>query len=169
MSGAVVFDGSEDENWEKAFVPINVETIRFKIRVTLEAYANRPNGMCNNNTFYLDKLNTDLPNCGLSMDRFYYTISKSEIPNYSEISDFKEWLKTHNIVIVYQLATPTTQPIPPETLAILRALKSNTGVTNVVCNAPVSFDYEQSLQIVIQNIWKAIGQTNANILLGDNQ
>lgn len=67
--------------------------------------------------------------------------------------------------IVYVLQTPTTQPIPAETLQQLQALKTYTGVTNFICNAAVSFKYEQSIQIVIQNILNQINQTNANLLL----
>ena len=160
----VTFDGSEDENWKEDFVSSNVETIRFSIKVTLEAYATRPKGMCNNNTFYLYGLNTDLPNCGLSWYYFYYTISKSEIPNYSEISDFKEWLKTHNIVIVYQLATPTEQDIPAETLEALQALKTFNGVTNIFCNAPVSAQYEQSVQIVMNKILEQLNKLQTQTL-----
>ena len=77
----------------------------------------------------------------------------------------KEWLKSNPITIVYPLAEPTTDPIPSETLQQLQTLHVYTGITNFNCNAPVSFQYEQSLQIVIQNIWNAINQIKANILL----
>lgn len=84
------------------------------------------------------------------------------------VEDFKAFIQ--EMVVVYLLATPTETPIPQEQLQMLRSLYTYNGVTNFLCNAPVSFDYEQSLQIVIQNIWNAIGQTNANILLnGGNQ
>ena len=85
------------------------------------------------------------------------------------VEQLNTWLQSNPITVVYVLQTPTEIPIDPEQLAMLRALYTYTGVTNFLCNAPVSFDYEQSLQIVIQNIWNAIGQTNANILLGGNQ
>ena len=82
----------------------------------------------------------------------------------------KQLYASDNPLYVVVVVTPTEIPIPQEQLAILRALYTYNGVTNFLCNAPVSFDYEQSLQIVIQNIWNAIGQTNANILLnGGNQ
>lgn len=81
------------------------------------------------------------------------------------VQQIKEWLKSNPITIVYPLAEPTTEPIPSETLQQLKALQVYTGITNFNCNAPVTFQYEQSLQIVIQNIWNAINQTNANLLL----
>lgn len=74
------------------------------------------------------------------------------------------------LIFNFAVTTPTKIPIPQEQLQMLRALYTYNGVTNFLCNAPVSFNYEQSLQIVIQNIWNAIGKTNANILLnGGNQ
>ena len=84
------------------------------------------------------------------------------------VENFKTFIQ--EMVVVYLLASPTEIPINPIQLAILKVLYTYNGVTNFLCNTPVSFDYEQSLQIVIQNIWNAIGQTNANILLnGGNQ
>lgn len=85
------------------------------------------------------------------------------------VEQLREYLQQNPITIVYVMETPIEIPIPQEQLQMLRSLYTYNGVTNFLCNAPVSFNYEQSLQIVIQNIWNAIGQTNANILLGGNQ
>lgn len=81
----------------------------------------------------------------------------------------KQLYVSENPLYVVVVVTPTEIPIDPEQLAMLRALYTYTGVTNFLCNAPVSFTYERSLQIVINNLENAIGQTNANILLGGNQ
>ena len=100
---------------------------------------------------------------------------RTESNRFNDVDEFREWLNSINtednpLIVVYATTTPTEMPIPQEQLAILRALYTYNCVTNFLCNAPVSFNYEQSLQIVIQNIWNAIGQTNANILLnGGNQ
>lgn len=85
------------------------------------------------------------------------------------VEQLNTWLQSNPITVVYVLQTPTETPIPQEQLQILRALYTYNGVTNFLCNAPVSFTYERSLQIVINNLENAIGQTNANILLGGNQ
>lgn len=76
-----------------------------------------------------------------------------------------EFINNSNLIISCASANPTETPIPQEQLAMLRALYTYNGVTNFLCNAPVSFTYERSLQIVINNLENAIGQTNANILL----
>lgn len=85
------------------------------------------------------------------------------------VEQLNTWLQSNPITVVYVLQIPTVTPIPQEQLQILRALYTYNGVTNFLCNAPVSFTYERSLQIVINNLENAIGQTNANILLGGNQ
>lgn len=76
-----------------------------------------------------------------------------------------EFINNYNLIISCPSATPTETPIGPEQLQMLRALYTYNDVTNFLCNAPVSFTYERSLQIVINNLENAIGQTNANILL----
>jgi hypothetical protein len=76
-----------------------------------------------------------------------------------------EFINNYNLIISCPSATPTETPIDPEQLQMLRALYTYNDVTNFLCNAPVSFTYERSLQIVINNLENAIGQTNANILL----
>lgn len=75
------------------------------------------------------------------------------------------YLTELGVIFNFAVTTPTEIPIDPIKLAILRALYTYTGITNFLCNAPVSFTYERSLQIVINNLENAIGQTNANILL----
>lgn len=85
------------------------------------------------------------------------------------VEQLNTWLQSNPVTVVYVVQTPTEIPIDPEQLAMLRALYTYNGVTNFLCNAPVSFTYERSLQIVINNLENAIGQTNANILLGGNQ
>ena len=87
----------------------------------------------------------------------------------NSLDEFKQWLDENNVYMLIPLATPTEIPIPQEQLAMLKALYTYTGVTNFLCNARVSFTCERSLQIVINNLENAIGQTNANILLGGNQ
>lgn len=113
--------------------------------------------------WYTDKINI-ISGDNNSKDAYYANVDGSITTKEDFLALFE-----NDVELVYILETPTETPIDPEQLAMLRALYTYNGVTNFLCNAPVSFDYEQSLQIVIQNIWNAIGQTNANILLGGNQ
>lgn len=100
--------------------------------------------------------------------QYIYYSKVIESYNGEEVGD--NWISTTGelstgATVVYFVSDPTTEAIPAETLQQLQELHTYTGVTNFICNAPVSFQYEQSLQIVIQNIWNAINQTNANLLL----
>lgn len=114
--------------------------------------------------WHTDKINI-ISGDNNSKDAYYANVDGSITTKEDFLALFE-----NDVELVYILEAPTETPIDPEQLAMLRALYTYNGVTNFLCNAPVSFDYEQSLQIVIQNIWNAIGQTNANTLLnGGNQ
>lgn len=81
------------------------------------------------------------------------------------IDEIKQWLDEINgLNIVYQLATLTEQDIPAETLEALQALKTFNGVTNIFCNAPVSAQYEQSVQIVINKILEQLNSLQTQTL-----
>lgn len=125
------------------------------------SWSNGKIGMCTNGTqVYLKFDNETL---GITDDTPLEE-KRTAFANY-----LKQLYASENPLYVVVVVEQTEIPIDPTQLAILRALYTYNGVTNFLCNSDVSFDYEQSLQIVIQNIWKAIGQTNANILLGGNQ
>ena len=125
---------------------------------------NALDGICN--IAFVGAINPfpDKPTVTLGQGNTYAYFTKI-FDSQKTVQEIKDWLQSNPITVVYQLATPVTQAIPAETLQQLQALHTYTGVTNFICNAPVSFQYEQSLQIVIQNIWNAINQTNANLLL----
>lgn len=81
------------------------------------------------------------------------------------IDEIKQWLdEISGLNIVYQLATPTEQDIPAETLEALQALKTFNGVTNIFCNAPVSAQYEQSVQIVMNKILEQLNKLQTQTL-----
>lgn len=81
------------------------------------------------------------------------------------VDEIKQWLdEISGLNIVYQLATPTEQDIPSETLEALQALKTFNGVTNIFCNAPVSAQYEQSVQIVMNKILEQLNSLQTQTL-----
>lgn len=169
----VVFDGSTDENmsvFQQSFLENTV-------RINIAQFTNIEEYQVSDTLkqiFMSDKLKF-VYNAALDDEHFFFQngvvifLNKNRL-NSLDVSGVREFLSQNPITIYMLRKTPTEIPIPQEQLAILRALYTYNGVTNFLCNSDVSFDYEQSLQIVIQNIWKAIGQTNANILLnGGNQ
>lgn len=79
------------------------------------------------------------------------------------VQQLNTWLQSNPITIVYVVKTQTEISIQQEQLQMLRNLYTYTGVTNFLCNAPVSFAYERSLQIVINNLENALNTNALNI------
>lgn len=156
--GTIVYDGSNDEWWSA--YPLKKG---FTIQLAKLKSGTAVKGWCDK--FVVKDNITYETGIILGLDNNYLYIAgvNDIIPTVEEL---KTWLSQNPITVVYPLVFPTETPIPQEQLAMLKALYTYTGVTNFLCNAPVSFTYERSLQIVINNLENAIGQTNANILLG---
>lgn len=81
------------------------------------------------------------------------------------VEQLNTWLQSNPVTVVYVLATPTETPINEEQLQMLRSLYTYTGVTNFLCNAPVSFNYEISQQINRQNVENRLKALEAKLLL----
>ena len=159
---------TRDMNWIIAQSEDTSQPIWFKARTNFKFYTSYNNIIGNSNYFVQANPYSNYTNCACIIAALKEI--RVRINEIQDLEEFKTWLDNNEVYFLAPLATPTEIPINPIQLAILRALYTYNGVTNLLCNAPVSFDYEQSLQIVIQNIWNAIGQTNANILLnGGNQ
>lgn len=63
------------------------------------------------------------------------------VSNISEVEDFKSWLQNNNIIIYYELVTPTEEDIPTDLLNQLRALKTYYPVTFVQFSKEKVFPY----------------------------
>lgn len=155
MSGAVVLDGSPDEVWGNYSVKNGF--VLAQSGMTKGLYLK---GWCNKFITQSSSSATTGVIFGSGTQDIYF-VNVNDIA--TTVDEWKQWLSENPITVVYQLATPTTQPIPQETLDILRKLRSNKGVTNVISNVPISFDYEQDVNIVIQNIWNAINNNTLSI------
>ena len=156
--GTIVYDGSNDEWWSA--YPLKKG---FTIQLAKLKSGTAVKGWCDK--FVVKDNITYETGIILGLDNNYLYIAgvNDIIPTVEEL---RTWLSQNPITVVYPLVFPTETPIPQEQLQMLRSLYTYTGVTNFLCNAPVSFTYERSLQIVINNLENEIRQTNANILLG---
>lgn len=108
-------------------------------------------------TWYTDKLNV-ISGDSASKNVFYANVSSEIITPEQFLSLFE-----NNVEFGFALEIPTEQPIHQEDLQKLKALKNYTGVTNILCNAPVSFNYEQSLQIVINKLINKVGANTISV------
>lgn len=146
MSGAVIFDGSEDEKWRlNASYPntvfITANNLKTKSPILCSAYSMLTNA---------SELNT--------ADYGIYLGQQINIKNkdISSVEEFKELLKQNPITVVYPLATPIEIPITEEDLAKLKSLKTEQGVTNIFVGGEVKptieARYPRDLALVQQQL-----------------
>lgn len=161
----VTFDGSEDEAWGE-YSNENSGYEGFLIQRLDMKVANRQSGFC-------DKLNISVDPGGSAnlysvwlgvFNNYIYIPYANTFAGTTNATEFRTWLATNNLQFIYPLATPTEQDIPAETLEALQALKTFNGVTNIFCNAPVSAQYEQSVQIVMNKILEQLNKLQTQTL-----
>lgn len=154
MSGEVVFDGSDDEAW-RLYAGQN----GFYILLNDMMVGRGQQGFCDK-----FKVVSSASLTGIVLGQGNNYLYVTQVDTYATtIEEWKTWLSQNPITVVYPLATPIEIPIAPEQLQMLRSLYTYTGITNFLCNAPVSFTYERSLQIVINNLENAVNTNALNI------
>lgn len=78
--------------------------------------------------------------------------------DYTTVADFKSWLSTHNTIVYYVLATPTSTEITDTTLISQLEEISKTlsyqGQTNITSNTIALFDVEayQSTKLILEDL-----------------
>lgn len=77
--------------------------------------------------------------------------------SYTDASSFKSAMTSHGATLVYELATPTEEDIPSETLTTLRELmtyypSTSVSITSEEINGSATFDYPLNLQSFISNV-----------------
>jgi hypothetical protein len=102
------FDGSSDETWV-----YDSESLRFVIPIgdSLEYQNKRIPVVCNRGVFKATGVDVGTTFIGDS-HKFYYTPSR----DITTKEAFKTWLQTHNLVVEYELATPTTEEFKVPTI-----------------------------------------------------
>lgn len=122
MSGAVVFDGSDDELWR-----LYASRNGFYIQLNDMMIGRAHQGFCDE-----FKIVSDISLIGIILgqgNNFLYVI---QVNSYATtIEEWKTWLSQNPIAVVYPLVSPTEIPIPPENLEKLKSLKTNAGVNNI--------------------------------------
>ena len=100
----VVFDGSSDEVWTTTDDNLE-DVLRFKILHGSKSV--NYNGVCNRFPYVANYFaNTEHFYC--DADSIVIFIKKSRLST-QDVAGFKTWLSTHNTVVEYELATPTTE------------------------------------------------------------
>lgn len=157
----ITFNGSEE--WKTYNNPSSDTCISFTLLYNEKWVSNK--FMCNAFEIQISVSDSEGIACfNATICQFVITIQKSRLSTL-DVDGFKQWLSTNNVNVVIRLATPTEIPIDPTQLAMLRVLYTYNGVTNFLCNAPVSFSYEISQQINKQNVENRLKALEAKLLL----
>lgn len=120
----LTFDGSEDEDWVLSPVAESIYCYRIELS-DAKRFAGINNTLLCNRGFYIS--DSAVGSCftylytGAISDPSFYFIPEQSIES---VAQFKEYLVTNNLKLVYLLATPTFEPLPEEIQAQYKALKS---------------------------------------------
>ena len=152
--GVITFDGSDDED-------IRLSPPDGSRRVYLYMFRNsilsieHINPYCKSNMFKFTNLWADGV---MSHNHLFYVSDTNIYVSYNEITslnDFKTWLNKNPITVVYQLATPTEEPLPSDLQTLLQSLKSYYPQTNIMFDTEVepyiNFDYKLNLKSWIED------------------
>lgn len=152
--GVITFDGSDDEDIRLSPPDGSRHVYLYTFRNSILSIENI-NPYCKSNMFKFTNLWTD----GImSHNHLFYVSSTNIYVSYNEITslnDFKTWLNQNPITVVYQLATPTEEPLPPDLQSLLQSLKSYYPQTNIIWDTEVkpyiNFDYKLNLKSWIED------------------
>lgn len=152
--GVVTFDGSDDEDIRLSPPDGSRRVYLYLFRNSILSIENI-NPYCKSNMFKFTNLWTDGV---MSHNHLFYVSSTNIYVSYNEITslnDFKTWLNKNPITVVYQLATPTEEPLPSDLQTLLQSLKSYYPQTNIIWNTEVepyiNFDYKLNLKSWIED------------------
>jgi hypothetical protein len=110
----IVFDGSSDENW-------SINTSTHLLTVTVSDLGAKPKTAAISNMYENHTINAswdELANGQFSMHPSNSTTIGLIDNNFSGLEAWKTYLSSHNLEIVYELTTPTTETITPTNLPI---------------------------------------------------
>lgn len=108
--GRLEYDGGEDEDW----------TVNSGNRMTVDLGFSFPKArrfvLCNRGVFAA--LGNEIGTSFIYSHSFYYT----PYPQYLAISEFKTWLQTNPLDVIYQLLSPTVEELPENVQTELNGL-----------------------------------------------
>ncbi len=130
----VVFDGSDDENWQIE------STNNFYSNIVIQNSKSSSLVLCN----YQKSINKGLgesENCFISTSKKFNF--QSDTINHT-VADFKNWLSTHNLIVEYELAEPETVSYTAEQQETWNKIKNLTlfeGVNHISSDANMVLKY----------------------------
>lgn len=142
--GFKTYDGSDDENWLMAKTSGDI-TIRF--RILDDTFSDDTQNVWCNRFKNRGGAHTDTEYCLEASGAFYANIEKSRLET-EEPTGFKNWLKNHELIVIYELATPTEEPLSPEAQKALHSIMATDEQTELTI-VGVPADAEISNQFLL--------------------
>jgi hypothetical protein len=148
--GKVVYDGSENWTYYNHYLQTSLTggidwTGSVAPQGLCDKYICRSRYYIINTTFKKDK--------SISLGASFLALYDS---NFTDVTSFKTWLSTHNIIVYYQLATPTTEEITesnyPTLYNQLNAIKLFEGTNHITVTNESGLDVE--FDVVYYKDWK---------------
>lgn len=157
--GTQIFDGRSEQKW---FAVLNNDGVNHRnVSSFIKAVA-KANGevLCTAFT-KVDGVVNSFPGFKIAGDASL--ISYSEDFNTSDVSLWTTYLAEYPMTVVYELATPTWEPLPSATQSALNALTTYTGTTHVTITAggpepDVGLGYVQDTRAVIADLQVQINE-----------
>lgn len=121
-TGRIEFDGSSDENW--ILNSATEERMRFCINVVGADGGSTQECLCNRAIY---GASNDTGICFFTSGRFYINAD----PSISSLELWRQYLPTHELDVIYQLATPIEYDLTNEQVEQFKKLKSYYGTTYI--------------------------------------
>ena len=128
----VVFDGSDDEYWEK-------EEARFSISIS-NVIPNRFSKAINNALFTTDSLVTDDQYDSYAIINGWGGINKlylRDINKFTTLAGLKQYLQQNPVTVVYELATPQYEPIDYNPFTVYSDVAHISNNSTIPCNMTI--------------------------------
>lgn len=121
-TGRIEFDGSSDENW--ILNSATEERTRFHINVVGAVGGSTQECLCNR-AIYGTTNDTDI--CFFTSGQFYINVD----PSINSLELWRQYLPTHELDVIYQLATPIEYDLTNEQVEQFKKLRSCYGTTYI--------------------------------------
>lgn len=125
--GFKTYDGSDDENWNIIY---NEENNVYNIYIADMKNDGKRGLLVPNNYFYNNEYGYALHSSYISSSGNYNIIISPDM-NIDTVQEWKDWLKTHTMYCVYELATPTEEPLSPEAQKALHSIMATDEQTEL--------------------------------------
>ena len=130
----VAFDGSDDELWF-AYDDVIFQSIKI-LNASMPIWGNINKQKSSH--FYVGYAEGDGDDCFSINNNGMLSIRYNSV---TTLEDFKTWLQSNPVTVVYKLAEPTETPLTAEQVAQFKQLYTFEPVTNVLCDGEVEMRY----------------------------